>query len=149
MPRKSRNVLALVGISHHLNQNATVLFTACGASQLSNAVPEAIFRAMFGASRNLHIYTNGSTTKLPDWWSKGFGIKVGKNLNERTAQWKPWTVTSKNGSVPLRNSTGNLAPGLGANGTFIYFSFNSMETPVKDKPKPDADREAARRSGGW
>lgn len=113
--------MALAGISRYLNQNASILFTACGASQLGNKVPEALFKVMFGAAKNLTVYTNGSQTKLHDWKNKG-KIKVRKNLNNKPTQWKPWTTTTTKGSAPLTNSRGNwLAPGLDLNG-FMFFN---------------------------
>lgn len=112
-PAKNANVRAIKLISKHFNKDAKVLFTACGAAQLGDRLAKAIFAALLGDQLNLTIYNNGSNSQLGE---KGNKIKVGIQLNEREKQWKPWTVTTKDGSDKLTTT-----PGLSKGGGFIFF----------------------------
>ena len=107
-------VAAIINIASYLKKNASVLLTACGASQQGTLLANSIFKAISGKKKNLTMYTNGSLSQII--WARSRKIKVGSHWNSTLNQWKPWTMTTANGSRPIKH-----VPGISAAGRFIFF----------------------------
>ncbi|WP_178377204.1 DUF6443 domain-containing protein [Chryseolinea serpens] len=107
-------VAAIINIASYLKKNASVLLTACGASQQGTLLANSIFKAISGKNKNLTMYTNGSLSQII--WARSRKIKVGSHWNSTLNQWKPWTMTTANGSRPIKH-----VPGISAAGRFIFF----------------------------
>jgi RHS repeat-associated protein len=137
----NKNAADIIAIASYLKKNGKILFTACGVSQKGTALANAIFNAIKGSEKSLTVYTNGTNTFL------GPIVRTHSSFADPTKATihAPWYYTNKTGSYPMRSTLG-----IGNDG-FNFFTTRASVNAYnkKTRKKPDADKGAAKRSGGW
>jgi RHS repeat-associated protein len=132
------DVTGLSIVSKYLNQDATVLFSACSCNFFNDNLSNAIFKALNGFVKNLTLYTNKASTGMTSEYlnkkTKSIvkrGVVIGKPLVAEESRWAPFIKTTRQGAFPMEKGSSLMLGQDGSVGTVAPKKTDSIYHPHK------------------